>query len=307
MRSISGIENFKSKRPTSVTIGTFDGVHLGHQKILKKLVEAAQTKHYETVLITFFPHPRTVVQSDDEIKLLTTLDERKSLLEKTGLDTLIVQEFTPEFSRLTPLEFVRNILVAQLNVKEMTIGFNHRFGKNRSAGIDDLRHFGEVYDFTVNEIEAKTSQQVSISSTKIRNALHLGKVELANTFLGFSYQLAGTVVRGKALGRQLGFPTANLNIEESYKLIPKEGVYFVKSELHHKTIYGMLNIGRNPTVDAQTLSIEVHFLDWSGDLYGQKIKLELLQFLRDEKKFDSLNALKSQLEKDRNQCLDLLK
>lgn len=295
-----------SKNNSAVTIGTFDGVHIGHQKIIKRLVKIAETNNLEAVVLTFFPHPRMVIQKDVNIKLINTIDEKSKLLEKLGVTNLVIKEFTLEFSRLTALEFVRDILVNKLHVKHIIIGYDHHFGRNRTANIDDLREFGEVYDFEITEISAQELDEVTVSSTKIRKALMNGNVKEANAFLGYNFMLTGTVVKGKSLGKQMGFPTANLNIDETYKLIPKNGAYVVKSSIDDKVVYGMMNIGINPTVNGNKQTIEVHFFDFDKDIYDKKIEVQLLERLRDEQKFNSIESLKTQLLLDKKKSLEYI-
>jgi len=281
-----------------VTIGTFDGVHFGHQKIIEKVVSEAKEANKKSVVLTFFPHPRMVLQKDVSVKLINTIDERAVLLEKTGLDYLIIHPFSKEFSKMTALEFVRNILVDQLNISKLIIGYDHHFGKNREGNITQLTEYSHVYDFKVEEIPAQDIDEVSVSSTKIRSALNAGDLKTANHYLGYFFMLTGTVVNGKKLGGKIGFPTANIHIEESYKLIPKNGVYVVKSFIENQSVFGMMNIGNRPTVNENYQTIEVHFFDFNQNLYGQKITVELMYFLRDEKKFDSIELLAIQLKKD---------
>jgi len=300
------LEDYSNKIKTVITIGTFDGVHIGHQKIIKRLVKNAKNDNLKSIVLTFFPHPRMVLQKDANIKLINTIDEKAKLFENLRLDFLVVKEFTKEFSRLTALEFVRDILVNKLNVSQIIIGYDHQFGRNRTANIDDLREYGEIYEFKITEITAQDIDEVTISSTKIRNALNEGDIETANTFLGYNFMLTGTIVRGKGLGKQIDFPTANLQIEEDYKLIPKNGVYVVKSYINEETIFGMMNIGTNPTVGGKFQSIEIHFFDFDQDIYGEKIKIELLKRLRDEQKFESLEILQKQLHKDKSIAIDYI-
>lgn len=307
MKIFHSIETFRTKQKTIVTIGTFDGVHIGHQKIIEKLLDHAKINNYQSVILTFFPHPRMVLQEDSEIKLLNTIHERAELLEQTGLDNLIIHPFDKTFSRLTAEEFVKKILVDQLKIKKIVIGYDHRFGRNRSANIEDLIIFGEKYDFEVEQISAQEIEEVSISSTKIRNALQEGDVVLANSYLGYPYFLTGIVKEGKQLGRTIGFPTANLMIEENYKLIPKNGVYIVKSKLNNKTVFGIMNIGTNPTVNGNKQSIEVYYLDFDLNLYNQNIKISILKYIRSEEKFESLSLLQQQLEKDKATALAFIK
>ena len=299
MKIFNSIKSFKVAKPTIVTIGTFDGVHLGHRKILEQITKSAHSLDCESLVLTFFPHPRMVLQEDSEMKQLNTLDEKIALLDSIGIDNLVVHPFDKEFSRLTAEEFVKDVLVAIFKIKKIIIGYDHRFGRNRTANIDDLISFGETYGFDVEEISAKEINDVSVSSTKIRNALLEGNIELATTYLGYNYSLTGIVSRGKQLGRTIGFPTANIKIEESYKLIPLNGVYIAKSVLNDKTFFGMMNIGTRPTVNGTTQTIEINLFDFNQDLYNQKITVSLLSRMRSEQKFESVETLKTQLEKDK--------
>ncbi len=298
MKIINNVFSFKSKDKTFVTIGTFDGVHFGHQKIIEKLVLEAKKSNKKSVLLTFFPHPRMVLQKDGNLELINTIDERAALLEKTGLDYLIIHPFSKEFSRTSALEFVRDFLVNQLNISKLIIGYDHHFGKNREGNIDQLTEYSELYDFVVEEIPAQDVDDVSVSSTKIRKALATGNLKTANKYLGYNFMLNGNVVNGKKLGGKIGYPTANIDIKESYKLIPKTGVYIVKSEIDKDTVYGMMNIGNRPTVNGKHQTIEVHFFDFNKDLYDKNLTIRLIYFLRDEKKFNSIDELILQLKKD---------
>ena len=291
------IYDFTTSKKTIFTLGTFDGVHVGHTKIIERLLNSSSVDE-QSLILTFFPHPRMVLQKESDIKLLNTIEERIQLLEKAGLQNLIIHPFDQAFSRLTAEEFVKDILVDIFNIKKIIIGHDHRFGRNRTANIDDLIRFGKEYGFEVEQISAQEIDEVSISSTKIRNALVEGKIALANEYLGYNYFFSGTVIHGKKLGRTIGFPTANLKIEEPYKLIPAIGVYAVKCKIGTKNIDGMLNIGTNPTVEGQALSVEVHLFNFDGNLYDQKISIELIKRIRDEQKFASVDDLKMQLGKD---------
>jgi riboflavin kinase/FMN adenylyltransferase len=295
---IKNSSNFSSSEQTFVTIGTFDGVHYGHQQIIEKLVSEAKKANKKSVVLTFFPHPRMVLQKDNSLELINTIDERATLLEKTGLDYLIIHPFSKEFSKMSALEFVRDILVNQLNISKLIIGYDHHFGKNREGNITQLSEYSHVYDFIVEEIPAQDIDSVSISSTKVRRALHAGSLKTANNYLGYNFMLNGTVVNGKKLGGTIGYPTANIDVKETYKLIPKTGVYVVKSTLDKKIVFGMMNIGSRPTVDGNHQTIEVHFFDFNQDLYNQNLTIELMYFLRDEHKFDSIDSLVHQLKKD---------
>lgn len=298
--------DYNKLKDSVVTIGTFDGVHVGHQKIIKRLVKIATKKDLQAVVLTFFPHPRMVLQKDANIKLINDIDEKYKLLEERGINHLVVKEFTQDFSRLTALEFVRDILVNELKTKHIIIGYDHHFGRNRAANIDDLIAFGKVFDFKVTEISAKEVNEVAVSSTKIREALQKGKVALANSFLGYYFMLNGTVIKGKGLGKKLNFPTANLKIKEDYKLIPKSGSYVIKTTYRDRTIFGMMNIGVNPTVNGKTQSIEMHLFDFEEDIYGEHFTIELIERLRKEQKFDSVIELKQQLHKDKIKSLEII-
>ena len=298
MKIVKNIANFSTNEKTFVTIGTFDGVHFGHQKILEKLVIEARQAGKKAVLLTFFPHPRMVLQKDATIELLNTIDERAKLLEKTGLDYLIIHPFNKAFSKTTALEFVKDILVGTFNISKLIIGYDHHFGKNREGNIKQLTEYSKLYDFTVEEIPAQDIDDVSVSSTKIRRALANGNLKTANNYLGYNFILNGFVVNGKKLGGTIGYPTANIDIKEAYKLIPKMGVYVVKSFIKNQTVFGMMNIGNRPTVNGKHQTIEVHFFDFNGDLYGENLTIELIYFLRDEHKFDSLDSLIFQLKED---------
>lgn len=298
MKIILNNSTFFSEEETFVTTGTFDGVHFGHQKIIEKVVSEAKIAKKKSVVLTFFPHPRMVLQKDTSVKLINTINERAALIEKTGLDYLIIHPFSKEFSRMTALEFVRDILVNQLNISKLIIGYDHHFGKNREGNINQLTEYSDLYDFKLTEIPAQDIDEVSVSSTKIRNALNAGDLKTANHYLGYFFMLIGTVVNGEKLGGKIGYPTANIHIEETYKLIPKNGVYVVKSFFENNAIFGMMNIGNRPTIDGNYQTIEVHFFDFNQNLYGQKISVELLFFLRDEQKFDSIDLLANQLKKD---------
>lgn len=293
----------KDNHHTVVTIGTFDGVHIGHKKIIQKLVANAKANHLRSTILTFFPHPRMVLQQDSDLKLLNTLDEKMEILAGTGLDQLVIHPFTKEFSRLTAGAYVSEVLVDALKAKKVIIGYDHRFGRNRTATFDDLKAFGERHGFEVEQITVEEVDEVSVSSTKIRKALKAGDVATANRYLGYDYMLSGTITRGRALGRQMEFPTANVSIEESYKLIPKNGVYVVKSTLEGREVFGMMNIGYNPTVNGEKQSIEVHFFDFNEDLYDKEVRVSLLHRLRDEKRFDSIEELKAQLHRDKESSL----
>jgi riboflavin kinase/FMN adenylyltransferase len=298
LKIVQNTSNFSVKDETYVTIGTFDGVHFGHQKIIEKLVKEAKKANKKSVVLTFFPHPRMVLQKDASLKLLNTIEERSTLLEKTDLDYLIIHPFSKDFSRMSALEFVRDILVKQLNISKLIIGYDHHFGKNREGNITQLSEYSHLYGFKVEEIPAQDIDSVSVSSTKVRRALAAGNLKTANHYLGYNFMLTGTVVNGKKLGGKIGYPTANIDVKETYKLIPKTGVYVVKSSIGRKTVFGMMNIGNRPTINGNHQTIEIHFFDFSKDLYHKNLTIELLYFLRDEQKFDTIEFLVHQLKKD---------
>ena len=307
MNIYSSASKYNNPRASVVTIGTFDGVHIGHNAILNRLITTAKNEDLDSVVLTFFPHPRMVLQTDSSIKLINTIDERKDLMNKTGLDHLIIHPFTKAFSRLTALEFVKDILVHKLNIKKIVIGYDHRFGRNRNADIEDLKKFGLTYDFEVEEISAQELDDVAVSSTKIRNALKVGDIQTANTYLGYPFMLSGTVVKGKAIGRTIQYPTANLELSEDYKLVPKNGVYLVKAIIDAKTVYGLTNIGTNPTAGGTTKTIETYFLNFSDDLYEKRLQIEFLTHIRDEETFKSMDALKKAIQRDEYFARNFLK
>jgi riboflavin kinase/FMN adenylyltransferase len=299
--------DYKQIKSSVITIGTFDGVHVGHQQIIHRLVDTARKNDLQALVLTFFPHPRMVIQNDANIKLINTIDEKAKQLAQLGVDHLVVKEFTKSFSRLTALEYVRDILVNKLKVKHIIVGYDHHFGRNRTANINELKEFGTFYDFEVTEIEPQEVDDVAVSSTKIRSAILEGNIPIANKFLGYNFMLTGTVIKGKGLGKTLDFPTANIQIEAAYKLIPKHGVYVVKSQIKGVEVFGMMNIGKNPTVsEGNQTKIEVHFFDFSANLYGAVLKIELLDHLRSEIKFPNIEALKLQLEKDKADATNAL-
>ena len=253
MKVFTSISEFNSTKKTIVTIGTFDGVHIGHQKIIEKLIQGSKNSDCESLILTFFPHPRMILHEASSIKLLNTINEKSGFLKKMGLDNLVIHPFDIKFSNLSAEEFVKTILVDSFNIQKIIIGYDHRFGKNRAANIDDLIAFGDKYGFEVEQISAQEVDSVSVSSTKIRDAIANGTMAVANEYLGYNYLLSGKIIKGKQLGRTIGFPTANIKIEETYKLIPKNGVYIVKSIIQEKTFFGIMNIGLNPTVNGLSL------------------------------------------------------
>ncbi len=303
MKIYTSIQEFTHPYKTIVTLGTFDGVHNGHKRILDKLIRSTKTTGYQNVVLTFFPHPRMVLQQNTDIRLLNTINEKAFLLDEYGIDNLIVHPFDHAFSRLTAEDFVKDILVDKLNIHKIIIGHDHRFGRNRTATIYDLIRFGEEYGFEVEEISAFEINEVSVSSTKIRNALTEGNIEKANKYLGYPYFITGSVVKGRQMGRTIHYPTANISVSEDYKLIPANGVYIVTALVNGKQEQGMMNIGNNPTIGGDKRSIEVHLFNFDEDIYDAAIKVNIHQKLRDEVKFESVNELKAQLDKDKQLSL----
>lgn len=306
MQEHSPASAFQNENHSVITIGTFDGVHIGHKAILKRLVAAASNDGLDSVLLTFFPHPRMVLQKDSEIKMLNTLSEKKALLEQTGLDHLVIHPFTHQFSRLTAVEYVRDILVNKLRAKKIIIGYDHRFGRNRTADINDLKEFGETYGFQVEEIDAQELNDVAVSSTKIRNALLEGDINTANNYLGYSFMITGTVVKGKGIGKTWEYPTANLQPLDNYKLIPKNGVYITQAIINGSHTFGITSIGTNPTVGGKARTIETFFLDTDTNLYGKELRLEFLQFIRSEATFKTVDKLKEAIRQDEQKARDFI-
>ena len=299
VRIYHNIEEFENVENAVVTTGTFDGVHVGHLKIIDRLRQIANDSNGETVLLTFFPHPRMVLFSDDDLKLISTKNEKIALLEKAGIDHLIIHPFSREFSRLSSVEFVRDILVNKIGTSCLVIGYNHHFGRNREGSFEHLKEYGPLYGFQVEEICAQDVHEVSVSSTKIRKALNEGRIKTARTYLTYDFSLTGIVVKGDHLGHQIGFPTANIKVVNSHKLVPANGVYAVRVLVREKEYQGMLNIGIRPTVDGTEKTIEVHIIDFNEDIYGEELTVFFDDWIREEQKFEGLDALKAQLEKDK--------
>ncbi len=306
MNVVNGIENYKANSKSILTIGTFDGVHLGHQKIITSLVTKAKQKSLQANILTFFPHPRMVLQKESNLKLIDTLEEKQNLLSELGIDNLIIQPFSKEFSKLTAIEFTRDVLVNELRISALMIGYDHRFGKNREASVEDLIRYGQSYNFEVNVIPAQDISSITVSSTKIRDAIKISDFKKVNQFLGRPYELNGKVIKGNGVGRTIKYPTANIEIKETYKLIPTKGVYLVKIYLGENEFSGMMNIGNRPTINGLNQTIEVHIFDFDKDIYGKNLKVCFLKKIRKEKKFDSLPSLKSQLKKDEENCKRIL-
>lgn len=306
MKIFNNIQSYSPEKESILTIGTFDGVHIGHNKILTKLVEESKKNNLSSLIMTFFPHPRMVLQKSQEIKMIDTIDEKIHLFEKTGVDNLIIQPFDENFSKIRAKEFVEEILVKKLKIKHIIIGYDHRFGKDREASVDDLKKFGLNYMFTVEEIAAQEIHSIAISSTKIRNAILKGEIKKCNEYLGRNFMLTGEVVHGDGLGKKINFPTANIKIPETYKIIPKNGVYLVKAIINSEIYFGMMNIGVRPTIGGKNKSLEIHFFNFKDNIYNKTISVEIICKIRDEEEFSSIDELKIQLKKDEQFCLKLI-
>ena len=306
MTIYNNINEFNSTDNTILTIGTFDGVHLGHQKVLERLTNTAIENNLKSTVLTFFPHPRTILNPDKPLKLINSVKERTELLNRSKVDNLIIHPFDKNFSELDPEKYVVEILVKKLKAKIILIGYDHKFGKNRTADITDLKIYGKKYGFKVIEIKAKEISNIAISSTKIRKAISEGNISTVKKYLGYDFSLSGKIVHGKSIGRTLGFPTANIEVKEEYKLLPKNGVYLIQSVINHNKYFGMMNIGIKPTIKESSKTIEVNFFDFEGDLYHKNIEVNIKKFIRDEIKFDSLELLKSQILKDKINCNSII-
>ena len=306
MTSFNNIDEFNSTDYTILTIGTFDGVHLGHQKVLERLTKEAKNNNLKSTVLTFFPHPRTVLNPNKPLKLINSVNERTDLLSKSKIDNLIIHPFDKSFSELDPEKYVLEILVKKLKAKIILIGYDHKFGKNRTADINDLKMYGEKYGFKVIEIKAEEISNIAISSTKIRKAISEGDISTAKEYLGYDVSLSGKIVHGKSIGRTIGFPTANVEVSEGYKLLPKNGVYLIESIINKKQVFGMMNIGVKPTLIESSKTIEINFFDFEGDLYDKNIRVDIKQFIRDEVRFESLELLKSQIQKDKINCNSII-
>jgi riboflavin kinase/FMN adenylyltransferase len=307
MKIYHHIDEFTPVKNAVVTIGTFDGVHIGHRKIISRIKELATASGGETVILTFFPHPRMILHPEDEnIKLITTITEKAGLLEQLGVDHLIITPFSRDFSNQSPEGYIRDVLVNKIGTKKIVIGYDHRFGKDRQGGLQDLLAQAPVFGFEVIEIPEQDINDVAISSTRIRTALLGGNINIANECLGYPFFITGKVIRGDQLGRTLGYPTANLMVEERYKLIPSDGIYAVKVNVEGKEYKGMAYIGHRPTVNGMTRNIEVNIFDFSADIYNKELRMEFLHFVREDIKFASLEELVVQLGKDKEDVLALL-
>ena len=301
MKVTKGLKNAVSSHPSILTLGTFDGIHKGHRTIISKLTSESKKHDLKSIILTFFPHPRNIVSSK-KIKSISTIDEKIQIFSELDLDELIIQNFNKSFSEMGAEEFIK-LLVNNLNLKKIIVGYNHRFGKNRSADINVLRDFSTKYDFEVVEIKAFEVEKIKISSTKIRSAINDGNIDVCNNYLGYNFNINGIVVKGKSIGKSIGFPTANINIVEEYKIIPKNGVYLVRCFFEKNKFYGMMNIGYNPTFGYNEKTIEVNIFDFNRDLYDKNIRIEFLKFIRDEIKFDNAEELQNQLIEDRENCI----
>ena len=307
MKIYHQLSDFHPPHYAVVTSGTFDGVHLGHQKILERIKELAAQKQGETVLLTYWPHPRVILKPEDQsLRLLTTLSEKVKLLEEMGLDHLIILPFTKELSQMSSEDFIREILVAGIQTKTLVIGYDHKFGKNREGSFEYLQSHSHLFGFAIEEISRQDVDDLGVSSTKIRTALSQGDISTANKYLGRPYDLSGQVVKGQQIGRSIGFPTANIQIADNYKLLPRDGAYAVYADVNSIRYKAILNIGDRPTVDGEKKTIEAHLIDFEGDLYGQELRIYFQEFLREEKRFESLDALKNQLAVDRERAIFIL-
>lgn len=291
-----------------MTSGTFDGVHYGHKKILQHVVDTARQMNGESVVVTYWPHPRFVLGKDaDSLKLLSTFEEKIRLVEEVGIDYLVRVHFTREFSELSSDEFIQSVLIDRLNTQKLIIGYDHRFGKDQEGSFEYLNEHQEHFGFRVMEIPAQDIDDVTVSSTRIRNALSAGDVTTANEYLGRPYELTGLVTKGEQVGRKIGYPTANIYVPETYKLIPGDGVYAVWVYVNQSKYKGMLNIGNRPTLHGQHRTIEVHIFDFDWDIYGTEIGVNFVSQLRKEQRFDDLDGLKAQLAKDKEAAMSVLK
>lgn len=328
MKIYHNLSEFKKLKNAVVTIGTFDGVHIGHQKIITQLTSNAKDANAETVILTFFPHPRMIIDPENQdLKMISTINEKIAMMEQLGVDHFIITPFTRDFSNQSAADYIKNILVEKIGTKHIIIGYDHRFGKNRSGDLQDLKLAGKDFGFTVEEIAEQDIRDVAVSSSKIREAILAGDVSLAADYLGYPFSISGQVIKGDKIGRTIGFPTANIFVEETYKLIPSDGIYAVTVEMEEKakgeglkvegeyprpytlkrkpsTFTGMAYIGQRPTINGMTRNIEVNIFDFSKEIYGQDIKMNFLKFLRHDEKFTSLENLKIQLQTDQKNTLE---
>ena len=306
MKIYKSIDEYNESKNSVVTIGTFDGIHKGHQKIFNKLITASKQSDLSSLVLTFFPHPRVILNKYNDIKMIDTLDEKIDHLEKIGIDHLIIHPFDKKFSLLSADQFIKEYLVEKLKLKHIIIGYDHRFGKGREASVTDLKEYSREFNFVVDEIDAQEIEKIAISSTKIRNSINEGDLKTTKIYLGRFFSLTGKVVKGDGLGKQIDYPTANISIEEDYKIIPKDGVYYIKTTIDNNLYNGMMNIGHRPTIGTKEKSIEVNLFNFDRDIYDRVISIDVVEKIRDEKKFASIEALKTQLAKDQEHCLKLI-
>ena len=300
MKVYQSVSEFPGIKNAVVTIGTFDGVHAGHREIIHRLSELAKEVNGETVLLTFFPHPRMVLQPEDnDLKLITTMKEREHLLRNLGIDHLIIQPFSKEFSRISATEFVRDVLIKKIGTKILVIGHDHHFGRNREGSFKDLEEMSSIYKFRLEEIHEQVINHIAVSSTKIRVALLDGDIRTSNILLGHDFSIEGKVITGERMGSQLGFPTANIEITEPYKLIPADGIYAVHVDLGGEIFKGMLYIGNRPALNGKSRSIEVNIFDFNNDIYGRDIKINFIDKIRDDMNFENLEQLKEKMKEDK--------
>jgi riboflavin kinase/FMN adenylyltransferase len=306
MKVYRDVNQFDVAKPV-LTVGSFDGVHLGHRKVISRLNEIARQNGGESVIFTFSPHPRLVLTKDKgSLRLLTTLNEKIELLDQAGVDHLIIYPFTKEFSELGYTDFVRILLVNQLNIASLVVGYDHKFGKDRKGDFEMLQGLSMAFNFKLEKLDALLSDNINVSSTKIRQALQNGNISKANRYLGYPFSLHGTVVEGQKLGRKIQFPTANIEASDPHKIIPGYGVYAVVVNIEGIIHRGMLNIGSRPTINnnADNRSIEVHIFDFDKDIYKKQLELKFITKIREEQKFGSIDGLRSQLEKDKLDVLE---
>ncbi|MDR0265557.1 MAG: bifunctional riboflavin kinase/FAD synthetase [Sphingobacterium sp.] len=323
MKIYRSLDDFSPVENAVVTIGTFDGVHIGHQKILAHLKEAAQKINGETILLTFFPHPRLIINPDDDsLRLINDIEEKVSQLSKVGIDHLIIIPFSRDFSNQTPEEYISNVLVGKLGTKKIVIGYDHHFGKDRKGSMGDLEQFASIFDYSVDEIPEQDINDIAVSSTRVREALIKGDIKTANLYLGYPFELTGTVIRGDQIGRTIGFPTANLQVHEPHKLIPAYGIYAVEVHIYNhiqnittgeyreespvSIAKGMGYIGTRPTVDGMNRAIEISLFDFDQDIYGKTLRVKFLHFIRHDERFDSLEEMKAQIKADEVEIRNLI-
>lgn len=307
MRVFRDLDHLPVFKNSVITIGTFDGVHLGHQKILARLNALAKQSGGESIIITFHPHPRIVINpADKSLKLLNTVEEKAALLESFGIDNMVVVPFSRQFSEMEAEEYVRNFLVKNFSPKYIVIGYDHRFGKDRAGDFKLMEKMKAELGYELEEITRETLDDIAISSTKIRAALSSGNIQLANELLGHTYTVSGMVVRGLQNGRKLGYPTANIQVNDEHKLIPGKGIYVVRVKQGGRVYGGMMSIGYNPTFDGKEMTLEVNIFEFDKDIYGSTITIEFLHFLRNEKKFDSVDALIAEIAQDEIKSRDYL-